>query len=84
MPSRIRAPEPAVWPFPSWRFPPCKLSRIALAAGVAASTVHAGQAGPAAAHVSVQPVGEAAKGGYVTLNLQGPERARPGIDPKKQ
>ncbi|MEU4176869.1 YcnI family protein [Streptomyces sp. NPDC026589] len=48
-----------------------KLSRIALAAGVAASTVLL-IAGPAAAHVSVQPVGEAAKGGYATLNFKVP------------
>ncbi|MGX8276978.1 YcnI family copper-binding membrane protein [Streptomyces sp. PBSH9] len=48
-----------------------KLSRIALAGGVAASTVLL-IAGPAAAHVSVQPVGEAAKGGYATLNFKVP------------
>ncbi|KUJ69381.1 hypothetical protein ACZ90_11950, partial [Streptomyces albus subsp. albus] len=47
------------------------LSRIALAGGVAASTVLL-IAGPAAAHVSVQPVGEAAKGGYATLNFKVP------------
>ncbi|MFJ9625341.1 YcnI family protein [Streptomyces sp. NPDC101181] len=48
-----------------------KPSRIALAAGVAASTVLL-IAGPAAAHVSVQPQGEAAKGGYATLNFKVP------------
>lgn len=48
-----------------------KLSRIALVGGVAASTVLL-IAGPAAAHVSVQPVGEAAKGGYATLNFKVP------------
>ncbi|MFI1930675.1 YcnI family protein [Streptomyces sp. NPDC020330] len=48
-----------------------KLSRIALAGGVAASTVLL-ISGPAAAHVSVQPVGEAAKGGYATLNFKVP------------
>ncbi|MFG3404238.1 YcnI family protein [Streptomyces sp. NPDC048142] len=48
-----------------------KLSRIAIAGGVAASTVLL-IAGPAAAHVSVQPVGEAAKGGYATLNFKVP------------
>ncbi|WP_439080456.1 YcnI family copper-binding membrane protein [Streptomyces sp. WL006] len=48
-----------------------KLSRIALAAGVAASAVLL-VAGPASAHVSVQPVGEAAKGGYATLNFKVP------------
>ncbi|MEU2821937.1 MULTISPECIES: YcnI family protein [unclassified Streptomyces] len=47
------------------------LSRIALATGVAASTVLL-LAGPAAAHVSVQPQGEAAKGGYATLNFKVP------------
>ncbi|MFC9177305.1 YcnI family protein [Streptomyces sp. DSS69] len=47
------------------------LSRIAIAAGVAASTVLL-LAGPAAAHVSVQPQGEAAKGGYATLNFKVP------------
>lgn len=48
-----------------------KPSRIALVGGVAASTVLL-IAGPAAAHVSVQPVGEAAKGGYATLNFKVP------------
>ncbi|MEU2759704.1 MULTISPECIES: YcnI family protein [unclassified Streptomyces] len=48
-----------------------KLSRIALAGAAAASTVLL-VAGPAAAHVSVQPVGEAAKGGYATLNFKVP------------
>ncbi|MGQ4730128.1 YcnI family copper-binding membrane protein [Streptomyces sp. Ju416(a)] len=48
-----------------------KLSRIALAGGVAASTILL-IAGPAAAHVSVQPVGEAAKGGYATINFKVP------------
>ncbi|MFJ4962570.1 hypothetical protein EES43_14600 [Streptomyces sp. ADI96-02] len=48
-----------------------KLSRVALAGGVAASTVLL-LAGPAAAHVGVQPVGEAAKGGYATLNFKVP------------
>ncbi|WP_404949551.1 YcnI family protein [Streptomyces sp. ARC14] len=47
------------------------VSRIAIAAGVAASTVLL-LAGPAAAHVSVQPQGEAAKGGYATLNFKVP------------
>ncbi|WP_432110968.1 YcnI family copper-binding membrane protein [Streptomyces sp. YPW6] len=48
-----------------------KLSRIALVGAAAASTVLL-VAGPAAAHVSVQPVGEAAKGGYATLNFKVP------------
>ncbi|MFF2716463.1 YcnI family protein [Streptomyces sp. NPDC058011] len=47
------------------------VSRTAIAAGVAASTVLL-LAGPAAAHVSVQPQGEAAKGGYATLNFKVP------------
>ncbi|MFD3646488.1 YcnI family protein [Streptomyces cyaneofuscatus] len=47
------------------------VSRIAIAACVAASTVLL-LAGPAAAHVSVQPQGEAAKGGYATLNFKVP------------
>ncbi|MGA6170156.1 YcnI family protein [Streptomyces sp. NPDC012600] len=47
------------------------VSRIAIATGVAASTVLL-LAGPAAAHVSVQPQGEAAKGGYATLNFKVP------------
>ncbi len=48
-----------------------RVSRIAIATGVAASTVLL-IAGPAAAHVSVQPQGEAAKGGYATLNFKVP------------
>ncbi|MGW4232425.1 YcnI family copper-binding membrane protein [Streptomyces sp. NPDC004980] len=48
-----------------------KVSRIAIAGGVAASTVLL-LAGPAAAHVSVQPQGEAAKGGYATINFKVP------------
>lgn len=47
------------------------ISRIAVAAGVAASTVLL-LAGPASAHVSVQPQGEAAKGGYATVNFKVP------------
>lgn len=47
------------------------LSRIALAGGVAASTVLL-LAGTASAHVSVQPQGEAAKGGYATVNFKVP------------
>lgn len=71
--SRIRAPD--------HRFPllcgvipamnAITVSRVAVAAGVAASTVLL-LAGPAAAHVSVQPQGEAAKGGYATLNFKVP------------
>lgn len=47
------------------------LSRIAVAGGVAASAVLL-LAGPASAHVSVQPQGEAAKGGYATINFKVP------------
>ncbi|MFD5188346.1 YcnI family protein [Streptomyces sp. NPDC058357] len=47
------------------------VSRIALAGGVAASTVLI-LAGTASAHVSVQPQGEAAKGGYATVNFKVP------------
>ncbi|MFJ8753722.1 YcnI family protein [Streptomyces sp. NPDC102441] len=47
------------------------ISRIALAGGVAASTVLL-LAGTASAHVSVQPQGEAAKGGYATVNFKVP------------
>lgn len=47
------------------------ISRIALAGGVAASTVLL-LAGTASAHVSVQPQGEAAKGGYAVINFKVP------------
>ncbi|MEV6259298.1 YcnI family protein [Streptomyces sp. NPDC051784] len=47
------------------------VSRIALVGGVAASTVLL-LAGTASAHVSVQPQGEAAKGGYATVNFKVP------------
>ncbi|MFF9346511.1 YcnI family protein [Streptomyces sp. NPDC014734] len=47
------------------------ISRIALAGGIAASTVLL-LAGTASAHVSVQPQGEAAKGGYATVNIKVP------------
>ncbi|MFJ6853992.1 YcnI family protein [Streptomyces sp. NPDC091271] len=47
------------------------VSRIAFAGGVAASTVLL-LAGTASAHVSVQPQGEAAKGGYATVNFKVP------------
>jgi uncharacterized protein YcnI len=47
------------------------VSRIALVGGVAASTVLI-LAGTASAHVSVQPQGEAAKGGYATVNFKVP------------
>ncbi|MFJ5721913.1 YcnI family protein [Streptomyces sp. NPDC093149] len=51
------------------------VSRIAIAGGIAASTVLI-VAGTASAHVSVQPQGEAAKGGYATVNFKVPnERA---------
>ncbi|MEV0008936.1 YcnI family protein [Streptomyces sp. NPDC051840] len=47
------------------------VSRIALVGGVAASTVLL-LAGTASAHVTVQPQGEAAKGGYATVNFKVP------------
>ncbi|MER5463421.1 YcnI family protein [Streptomyces sp. NPDC002668] len=47
------------------------VSRIALATGVAASSVLL-LSGTAFAHVSVQPQGEAAKGGYATVNFKVP------------
>ncbi|WEH34491.1 YcnI family protein [Streptomyces sp. AM 4-1-1] len=47
------------------------VSRIAVAGGVAAATVLL-LAGPASAHVSVQPQGAAAKGGYATINFKVP------------
>jgi uncharacterized protein YcnI len=48
-----------------------KVSRIALAAGVASSSVLL-LSSTAFAHVSVQPQGEAAKGGYATINFKVP------------
>ncbi|PZT80381.1 MULTISPECIES: YcnI family copper-binding membrane protein [unclassified Streptomyces] len=47
------------------------VSRIALAGGVAATTVLM-LAGTASAHVSVQPQGEAAKGGYAVISFKVP------------
>ncbi|MEU3691950.1 YcnI family copper-binding membrane protein [Streptomyces narbonensis] len=46
-------------------------SRVALAGGIALSSV-ALLSGTAFAHVSVQPQGEAAKGGYATVNIKVP------------
>ena len=48
-----------------------KASRIAAAGAVAASAVLAVSA-PAFAHVSVQPEGEAAKGGYAVVDFKVP------------
>ncbi|MFH9957177.1 YcnI family protein [Streptomyces roseolus] len=47
------------------------LSRVALAVGTAAASVVL-LSGTAFAHVSVQPQGEAAKGGYATVNIKVP------------
>ncbi|MFD7610116.1 DUF1775 domain-containing protein [Streptomyces sp. NPDC059828] len=47
------------------------LSRLTVAAGIAASSVLLLSV-PAFAHVSVQPQGEAAKGGYATVNFKVP------------
>ncbi|MFI7173755.1 YcnI family protein [Streptomyces spororaveus] len=49
-----------------------KTSRVSFAAAVAAGSVLLLLSGPAFAHVGVQPVGEAAKGGYATLNFKVP------------
>ncbi|WP_030752295.1 YcnI family protein [Streptomyces griseus] len=46
-------------------------SRFALAAGTAAASVLL-LSGPALAHVGVQPVGQAAQGGYATVNVKVP------------
>ncbi|MCP3754962.1 YcnI family protein [Streptomyces sp. TBY4] len=48
-----------------------KTSRVSFAAALAAGSVLL-LSGTAFAHVSVQPVGEAAKGGYATLNFKVP------------
>lgn len=48
-----------------------KVSRLAVATGIAASSVLL-LSGTAFAHVSVQPQGEAAKGGYATVNFKVP------------
>ncbi|MFD9327448.1 YcnI family protein [Streptomyces sp. NPDC060065] len=48
-----------------------KISRIAVTGAVAASAVLV-LSGPAFAHVSVQPEGEAAKGGYATVDFKVP------------
>ncbi|MFF0423801.1 YcnI family protein [Streptomyces sp. NPDC004520] len=46
-------------------------TRAALAGGIALSSVVL-LSGPAFAHIGVQPVGEAAKGGYATVNVKVP------------
>ena len=48
-----------------------KASRLTTAGAVAGVAVLA-LAGPAVAHVSVQPEGEAAKGGYAVVNFKVP------------
>lgn len=47
------------------------VTRLSAAGGIAATALLL-LAGPASAHVSVQPVGEAAKGGYATINFKVP------------
>lgn len=47
------------------------VARVSVAGGIAATTLLL-LAGPASAHVSVQPQGEAAKGGYATINFKVP------------
>ncbi len=70
MPSRTRAAEHFSFVL-CGVIPDMNVSRIALAGGVAASTVLI-LAGTASAHVSVQPEGEAAKGGYAVINFKVP------------
>lgn len=70
MPSRPRAPDHLSL-VTCGVIPAMNVSRIALVGGVAASTVLL-LAGTASAHVSVQPQGEAAKGGYATVNFKVP------------
>ncbi|MEV7556397.1 YcnI family protein [Streptomyces sp. NPDC089795] len=48
-----------------------KTSRVSIAAAIAAGSVLV-LSGPAFAHVGVQPAGEAAKGGYATINFKVP------------
>ncbi|MFC9650212.1 MULTISPECIES: YcnI family protein [unclassified Streptomyces] len=47
------------------------VTRVSVAGGIAATALLL-LAGPASAHVSVQPQGEAAKGGYATINFKVP------------
>ncbi|MDX3853002.1 YcnI family protein [Streptomyces sp. AK02-01A] len=47
------------------------VTRASVAGGIAAAALLL-LAGPASAHVGVQPVGEAAKGGYATINFKVP------------
>ncbi|QXE35876.1 YcnI family protein [Streptomyces sp. GMY02] len=47
------------------------LTRLSVVGGIAATALLL-LAGPASAHVSVQPQGEAAKGGYATINFKVP------------
>ncbi|MFE2494233.1 YcnI family protein [Streptomyces scopuliridis] len=47
------------------------VTRVSVAGGIAAAALLL-VAGPASAHVSVQPQGEAAKGGYATINFKVP------------
>lgn len=70
MPSRTRVAEHLSFVL-CGVIPDMNVSRIALAGGVAASTVLI-LAGTASAHVSVQPQGEAAKGGYAVINFKVP------------
>lgn len=70
MPARTRAPDHLSYVLRGV-IPVMNVSRIALVGGVAASTVLI-LAGTASAHVSVQPQGEAAKGGYATVNFKVP------------
>lgn len=71
MPSRTRATDTPFFSCLCGVIPAMNVSRIAVAGGVAASAILL-LAGPASAHVSVQPQGEAAKGGYATINFKVP------------
>jgi uncharacterized protein YcnI len=57
--------------FPAMRFSGSNVARASVAGGIAASAVLL-LAGPASAHVSVQPLGEAAKGGSAIVNFKVP------------
>lgn len=70
MPSRTHAADHHVF-VSRGVIPTMNVSRIAAVGGVAVSSLLL-FAGPAAAHVSVQPQGDAAKGGYATINFKVP------------
>ncbi|MFJ2645970.1 YcnI family protein [Streptomyces sp. NPDC087420] len=57
--------------FPAKKFSGSNIARVTVAGGIAASAVLL-LAGPASAHVSVQPLGVAAKGGSAIVNFKVP------------